>query len=151
MIKKSYQLHLNTAATGQIKAAELVLLEENQQLRQVGFRYSPEYLAHPHAFALDPAQLPLSAREFVFNCHNAAPAVLDDYLPDDWGRKLLTKIALHQYQKRLNAHCASDVLAMLQHNHSRIGALCITESQHPEVAQSLEDSVAKLANNAAKV
>ncbi len=129
MIKKSYQLHLNTTATGQIKAAELVLLEENQQIRQVGFRYFPEYLAHPHAFALDPAQLPLSAREFVFNCNNAAPAILDDYLPDDWGRKLLTKIALHQYQKRLNAHCASDVLAMLQHNHSRIGALCITEPQ----------------------
>lgn len=133
MIKNTYDIHLNTEATGQIKAAELVLIEENQQLRQVGFRYQPDYLAHPKAFALDPAQLPLSSQEFAFSCQNSAPAVLDDYLPDDWGRKLLTKIALHQQQKRFNSHCISDVLAMLQHNHSRIGALCVTAPQQPAV------------------
>lgn len=131
MIKKHYQIHLNTVETGLLVAAELVLIEEHQHLKQVGFRYTADYLAHPQAFSLDPAQLPLSNREFVFNCHHAAPAILDDYLPDDWGRKLLTKIALHQRQQRFNAHWVSDVLTMLQGNHSRIGALCITELNQP--------------------
>lgn len=133
MIKNRYHLHINTPETGQIWAAELVLLEENKQLRQVGFRYTDDFLSHPKAFALDPAQLPLSKQEKRFICHNAAPAILDDYLPDDWGRKLLVKIAYHQRQQRLNANCVSDVLASLQNNHSRIGALCITKPDAPAI------------------
>ncbi|MFY9179722.1 MAG: HipA domain-containing protein [Venatoribacter sp.] len=125
MIKR-FDLYLNTQTTGLIKAAEVALLEEQQRLQQVGFRYTQDYLALPHAFALDPAQLPLSAREFNLTCQGSAPAVLDDYLPDDWGKKVLGKIALTQ-QLRLNTHCISDLLSFLQQAHSRIGALSIVE------------------------
>ena len=55
------------------------------------FRYAPEWLVRPGAFALnpDPQSLPLDAREFQAS-HLAPPLqVIDDALPDDWGRRLI--------------------------------------------------------------
>lgn len=126
MIKR-FDVYVNVHSIGVMKAAELALLEEQQQLRQVGFRYSREYLSHSDAFSLDPEQLPLQEQEFNLFCRGAAPAVLDDYLPDAWGKKVLSKIALLQ-KKRLNSHCVSELLLFLQQAHSRIGALAIVKS-----------------------
>lgn len=56
------------------------------------FRYLPEYLGHPHAFALDPLHLPLTAD--LFNAerpHSGVHGVFEDSLPDDWGRRLLVR------------------------------------------------------------
>ena len=80
MIKR-LDLYLNTPALGIVHAADVVLVEKDASLRQVGFRYRPDYLATPGAFAIDPVQLPLSSNETVLNCHAAAPAFIDDYLP----------------------------------------------------------------------
>lgn len=126
MIKR-FDLYLNTAELGSLKVAEAALLEEQQLLTKVGFRYTAQYLENPQAFALDPAQLPLSSKEFTFNCHTAAPAFIDDYLPDDWGRKVLAKLAMHQKHARINAHSVIDMLTFFQQAHSRIGALCFVE------------------------
>lgn len=71
MIKR-FDLYLNTHQIGIIKAAEVALLEEQQRLKQVGFRYTSDYLSHPHAFTLDPAQLPLTLKEFNFSCQGSA-------------------------------------------------------------------------------
>lgn len=125
MIKR-FDLHINTAQLGVLKVAEVALLEADGRLQETGFRYSADYLAHPAAFAIDPVCLPLRPGEFRLLCHSAAPAFIDDYLPDAWGRKVLTRLALHQHQQRLNANCVSDMLGFLQQVSSRIGALCFT-------------------------
>lgn len=55
------------------------------------FRYTPEWLARPGAFALnpDPQSLPLDAREFRASHLGPPLQVIDDALPDDWGRRLI--------------------------------------------------------------
>lgn len=124
MIKR-LDLYLNTPALGIVHAADVVLVEEDASLRQVGFRYRPDYLTTPGAFAIDPVQLPLSSGETALSCHAAVPAFIDDYLPDGWGRRVLTKLALYRDGRRLNANSVIDTLSML--SQSRIGALCLVE------------------------
>ncbi len=131
MNKQRYDLYLNTPETGLIKAAETVLLESSGQLSQMGFRYTEAYLAHPRAFSLDPVQLPLNSLEKNLMCAAGMPGILDDYLPDDWGRKVLTKLAFYRDQRQLNANSAIDIMAQL--SHSRIGAIqWVKPGEHPQ-------------------
>lgn len=145
MIKR-FDLYLNTAELGVMHIADVALQEEHGVISKVGFRYTPDYLSHPHAFAIDPVQLPLSGKEFTLTCKQAAPAFIDDYLPDAWGRKVLTKLAMQRFQQRLNANCISEMLSFSQQVHSRIGALCFVEhGQTPHYAagiplQQLQDA-----------
>lgn len=134
MIKR-FDLYLNTAELGVIHLADVALQEEQGTVSRVGFRYTAKYLNHPQAFAIDPAQLPLSNKEFNLTCKQAAPAFIDDYLPDAWGRKVLTRLAMQHYKQRLNANCISEMLSFSQQVHSRIGALCFVEQgQAPNYA-----------------
>lgn len=56
------------------------------------FRYSPAYLSHPQAFALDPVHLPLAPREFLAERPEAGVhAVFEDSLPDAWGRRVMLR------------------------------------------------------------
>lgn len=120
-VKQRYDVYLNTPHTGLVKVAEAVLLESAGQLTAMGFRYSEAYREHPQAFALDPVHLPLSSEEYTLPCAGGMPGILDDYLPDDWGRKVLAKLAFYRDQRQLNAHSAIDTLAQL--STSRIGAM----------------------------
>lgn len=135
--KQRYDLYLDTPFTGLIKAAEAVLLESSGQLTHMGFRYTNNYLNHPHAFALDPVQLPLQAHEINLTCAGGMPGILDDYLPDDWGRKVLTKLAFYREQRQLDAHSAIDVLAQL--SNSRIGAIqWVIPGEQPNYGQGCD-------------
>lgn len=146
-----FDLHINTPQLGVIKVADVALLEEDGHLVQTGFRYTADYLAHPAAFAIDPATLPLRPMEYIIPCRNAAPAFIDDYLPDAWGKKLLARLALHKYQRRLNANCISDMLGFMQQIHSRIGALCFTApDQAPNYHDGLEINQLLLAEQTAR-
>lgn len=127
--KSSFDLYLNTAPTGIIKAAEFVVLEDQGRVIKVGFRYLPAYLEHPNRFALDPVQLPCNGDEKVFNCQGGLPAFLDDYLPDDWGRNVLARLAFYRDQKKFNANSVVDTLALM--GGSRIGALSIVAKGQP--------------------
>ena len=100
--KQRYDLYLNTRQTGLIKAAEAVLLESSGQLTNMGFRYTETYREHPHAYALDPVQLPLTSNEIEFHCAGGMPGVLDDYLPDAWGRKVLAAQSFYRDQRKLD-------------------------------------------------
>ena len=84
MIKR-FDLYLNTAELGVMHIADVALQEEHGVISKVGFRYTANYLAQPHAFAIDPVQLPLSVKESTLTCKQAAPAFIDDYLPDVFG------------------------------------------------------------------
>jgi len=119
--KQRYDLYLNTPASGLIRAAEVVLLESAGQLVQMAFRYTEEYRAQPQAFALDPVQLPLTKKEINLKCAGGLPGILDDYLPDDWGRKVLAQLAFYRDRHEINQHSAIEILSQL--SHSRIGAL----------------------------
>jgi serine/threonine-protein kinase HipA len=99
------------------------LQEPNGKPQRIGFRYSAAYLTHQKAFALDPQYLPLTTDETIFHCEAGLPGSLDDYLPDAWGKKLLTRLAFYRDKKRLNIHSAIDILGLM--GPRRIGALCI--------------------------
>jgi len=120
-IKQRYDLYLNTPATGLIKAAQVVLLESSGDLVQMAFLYTEEFRENKHAFVLDPVQLPLTDKEINLKCAGGMPGVLDDYLPDEWGRKVLAKLAYYRDQHKINQHSAVDTLTQL--SDSRIGAL----------------------------
>ena len=119
--KQRYDLYINLPTTGLIKAAQAVLLESSGQLVQMAFLYTEEYREQKHAFALDPVQLPLTEKEINLKCAGGMPGVLDDYLPDDWGRKVLAKLAYYRGKRVINQHSAIDTLTQL--SNSRIGAL----------------------------
>ncbi len=56
------------------------------------FRYHPEFLDHPAAFALDPLHLPLAPGVFrAERPHAGVHACFEDSLPDAWGRGLLIR------------------------------------------------------------
>lgn len=66
-------------------------LRSRQQLEGF-FRYSPSYLRHPLAYALDPVHLPLDSRTFTADSRETGiHHVFDDSLPDAWGRHILAR------------------------------------------------------------
>ena len=135
--KQRYDLYLNTLETGLIKAAETVLLESSGQLTKMGFRYTEAYREYPHAFALDPVQLPLTSNEVEFHCAGGMPGILDDYLPDAWGRKVLATLSFYRDQRKLDRHSAIDMLSQL--SNSRIGALQWTKvGEEPDYAMGCD-------------
>ncbi|HKK99863.1 MAG TPA: HipA N-terminal domain-containing protein, partial [Desulfotignum sp.] len=77
-----------------IKCGEIITgpPEANGRIKGA-FRYTPEYLQHPDAFPLDPANLPLTPKEFPSNRPQGIHGVFEDALPDDWGRKILVRKA----------------------------------------------------------
>ena len=125
-----FDVHLDTAGTGVIHAAECVLEEDAGFLRRVDFRYTLDYLAHPSAFPLDPEQLPLGSGEVVLRCRGGIPGFVDDHLPDAWGRKVLAALALRRDGRRLNANSAIGLLSLVPAG-SRIGALSFTRPGEP--------------------
>ncbi len=78
---------------GIICAGEIIVASPDPQGRLQGqFRYSQEYLNHRNAFALDPVHLPLRPELFNANRpYSGVHAVFEDSLPDDWGRRILTR------------------------------------------------------------
>lgn len=134
MIKQRYDIYLNTESTGILHAADCVIEEENAELNRVGFRYTTELLEHPAAFSLDPRHLPLQSGELILNCRRGVPGLLDDYLPDAWGLKVLRQLAFYRNQKKANSHSIIEALALI--GGSRIGALSIV----PQGQQSIYEA-----------
>jgi serine/threonine-protein kinase HipA len=64
------------------------------------FEYAPSWLTLPGAFALDPESLPLvAAQRFRGELFYPPLAVVDDALPDDWGRRLLVRAMTSEGQR----------------------------------------------------
>jgi serine/threonine-protein kinase HipA len=81
---------LTLAHGTRLQAGELAFTEADAQGRFASaFRYRPDYLFGPHAFALDPVALPLGEQEFQTTQLNPPLLVFEDALPDVWGRRLL--------------------------------------------------------------
>ncbi len=70
------------------------------------FRYDPDYLAHPGAFALDPINLPLSERVFSRQADGGYFGVLLDCCAQEWGQRIL-----HLLAQDIGADMRADVLS----------------------------------------
>jgi len=90
------------------------------------FRYDPDYLSHPDAFALDPFHLPLSDRIFSADRpQSGIHGIFEDSLPDDWGRHLL----IRQFRLGRNDQSPPRLLALL--GTGCLGALAYTTTPAP--------------------
>ncbi len=91
MIKLNVWLSLSQNQT--VSVGTFVASDPDSQGRLQGqFKYSANYLNLPQAFPLDPIHLPLSQE--IYNAHrpySGVHGVFEDSLPDDWGRKILTR------------------------------------------------------------
>jgi serine/threonine-protein kinase HipA len=80
--------------SGETQAGEMVCGDPDAHGNIPGaFRYTPDYLQHPKAFALDPVSLPLSSDEYSAHRPVGVFSVFEDSLPDAWGRRLLARKA----------------------------------------------------------
>jgi len=138
--KERYDVFLNTSVLGQVHAASCVIIEEGAGLLTgVAFRYEQDYLEQDGAFSIDPNQLPLRKDETFLRCGAGTPAFIDDYLPDAWGRKVLTRLAFYRDQQRFNSNSVIDTLSLL--GTSRVGALSIVPRRgesHFEIGHSTD-------------
>ena len=92
MIKIDVWIRFSDGAS--MRAGEMICTVFDHRGHEKGaFRYTPDYLKHPNAFALDPISLPLTDAEFETAASSGVFAVFEDSLPDNWGRPLLTRKA----------------------------------------------------------
>ena len=85
------------------------------------FEYADEWLDHPSAFALDPANLTLEARPFYTSSEKSAlPGALRDTAPDRWGQLLIKRA----FRKAGEERALSEIDYLLAiTDRTRIGAL----------------------------
>jgi serine/threonine-protein kinase HipA len=114
---------------GQITAAaQLVVREENERPVRMEFAYVPDYLERNDCFALDPVGLPLTPDILDLTCDgNASIGIVEDHLPDEWGRRVMVKQALVQQNRRLNNSSVLDVVSMM--GDSRIGGMMLVSQR----------------------
>jgi len=123
---QKYTVTINSPSLGIINCGDLVIRELNGNIDGIGFRYSYKYLSHPKCFSIDPIALPLNSKAYQYNVSNKnLPGFLDDYLPDDWGKCVLTRAATVSKKLDFNAHSIIDILSLV--SKSNIGALSIDE------------------------
>ena len=85
------------------------------------FEYAEEWLSFGDAFALDPANLPLSENPTYLRFHKSAlPGAIRDTAPDRWGRQLIRRALRKSGERRFLSEL--DFLLAID-DHSRIGAL----------------------------
>lgn len=85
------------------------------------FEYADAWLKNPHAFALDPANLPLDGRQiYTTSDKSALPGALRDTAPDRWGQQLIKRA----FRKAGEVRALSEIDYLLAiTDHTRIGAL----------------------------
>lgn len=94
----SLNVQLTYPSGRKVRCGTVVCGNPDKQGRIQGvFRYEKTYLSDPDAFALDPIHLPLGDKEFDARRPCGIHGVLEDALPDDWGRRLLARRAGKRY------------------------------------------------------
>lgn len=108
------------------------------------FRYAPDWLARADAFPLnpDPQTLPLVPTEFQASHLGPPLQVLNDALPDDWGRRLI--VAEH----RLPRHQQSPFWIMRVVGGNGLGALSFSTAERPPARTRPARALAELAATA---
>ena len=130
MAGRHFDIYLNTDRFGTVHAADLCVLEDHLSYLQCEITYTGDYLDLDTAFALDPVALPLTSRSGLFD-GGGIPALVDDYLPDEWARRVLTYVAYYRDHRKYRYNGTSDILLMI--GPARIGALSIVPQGLPPV------------------
>ncbi|MBL4574415.1 MAG: type II toxin-antitoxin system HipA family toxin [Gammaproteobacteria bacterium] len=125
-----YKVYLNTPELGVQHCGTFQIREKGAQVKGISFKYNRDYIEQPKAFPIDPALLRLHSDERLLIDAEVAPGFLDDYLPDEWGRKVLTNFYSRKERKSFDANKISDMLSVL--GSSRIGALSIVPYDQEE-------------------
>lgn len=124
-------IKLNTWLTlpfGEIVKAGMLAVSDpdSRGALQGQFRYSPEFLANPHAFPFDPLHLPLTTEIFDANRpYSGVHGVFEDSLPDDWGRRIMAR----RYKLDRAEQRVPHLLRLL--GDQGLGALIYSEKGHP--------------------
>ena len=89
-------IHLSVWITlpdgAQVKVGELACSDPDGDGRFASeFAYDPAWLRHPNRFPLDPVSLPLNGSRFSGHQLEPPLGVVEDALPDDWGRALIIR------------------------------------------------------------
>ena len=120
--KAKFDIYANLPDCGIVLAAQAALLEQDGVLTRMSFRYNKAYLDLSGAISLDPIALPLASKTFEFHCSAPGlPGILDDYLPDLWGRRVLASLAFYKTGARISEHSPIDLL--MHYTTSTTGAL----------------------------
>jgi serine/threonine-protein kinase HipA len=109
------------------------------------FRYAAAWLTRPDAFALnpDPQSLPLDGREFQASHLGPPLQVIDDALPDDWGRRLIIA------EQKLPMARQTPYEIMLAVAGNGLGALSFSERKQPPPRPDDQFDLAELMQAAA--
>lgn len=91
---------------GFLSAGFLDLEESGDRDMAAVFRYDHGYLVHPHAYPLDPVNMPLSTRDFASTSQFVTIGAIFDAAPDAWGRKVV-QAAIAERLKEANVESAS--------------------------------------------
>lgn len=87
-VDSSLDVHVWTPA-GFLRAGTMVLDEHGDRQMEASFRYEEAYLEHPHAFPLDPINLPLETRVWETDAPTVQLGAIFDAAPDAWGRRVV--------------------------------------------------------------
>lgn len=105
-------------------------------LTQSYFRYEPSWVTTPEAFPLDPVNLPLKTEVFQLKSRTGLWGVLEDALPDAWGRRLL------HARHTVNVSRSNNIELLLLTGWAEPGATGFSNSRkmtrHPVVPMDLE-------------
>lgn len=104
-------------------AGEMVCDVDPRGKMQSAFRYDREFLEAADTFSLDPVSLPLKAG--TINSETGFFGVLEDSLPDDWGRRLLIR------KHNIPRHEQNLPNLLLALGNSGLGALAFTTKDAP--------------------
>lgn len=76
------------------------------------------------------------------------PGILDDYLPDNWGRRVLAQIGFYRDRRKLNQNICIDTLSEL--GDCRVGAIqWVEKEESPKYELGCHLDKIKEAENAA--
>lgn len=123
-----FNLYFRTWHGETIKCGRAQLVEDNnKRLEQVHFKYHDDFLNSSY-FAIDPKHLPKQSELKNFECDKEAPGFIDDILPDDWGKKVISRI--HGFR-----HKPSIIELLTVMNNATTGALFF---KHQDADQTIE-------------
>lgn len=132
-----------TLPTGEVIALGELVFDDMRPdgTAPTAFRYAPSWLARKDAFPInpDPQMLPLVPSEF--QASNLVPPlqVLNDALPDDWGRRLIVA------ELRLPRHQQGPFWMMRAVAGNGLGALSFSEANKPPTRSRLSRALAEIA------
>lgn len=88
-MQQNLYVYMRLPDGGRVVAGRLLYEKLADGTIQSYFRYEPSWVTQPDAFPLDPVHLPLASNVFRLKSFTGLWGVLEDALPDAWGRRLL--------------------------------------------------------------